>query len=228
MFRDSAIDKADHHHTNVIIFRLVLGVLIVIGTSYLYEQLQSAKPAPVMEIQEITLIEDIPEPEEPEEPEPIIEEPIEEMEIDTVEMDDAMPDDMPPAIDDTLGLDGDGEAGGDNFGLAAKKGGRSLIEGTGGSDKDRFAYYAGQLEKDLLSILQSYDAVRMDNYNIEIALWIDSNGYVEQLQKIGTGTSEKIYIALKQALTETDIQLKTPPQGMKQPIRLRIRSVGKA
>ena len=50
--------------------------------------------------------------------------------------------DAPPG--DELGLDAEGGAGSDGFGLRAKKGGRGLI---GGGDRNR--WYEGQVQRDL-------------------------------------------------------------------------------
>ncbi|WP_052700215.1 hypothetical protein [Methylocucumis oryzae] len=79
-------------------------------------------------------VEKPPEPEvknEVEQPEPEPEEPLPDVA------------DEPPPGD--LGLDAEGTAGSDGFGLAARKGGRGLLGGGGGGDP--YAWYGGLIKK---------------------------------------------------------------------------------
>src|SRR5688500_11671398 len=81
-------------------------------------------------------------PPPPPPPEEKIEEPLEQ----------ETPEEAPPdesQAPEQLGLDAEGVAGGDSFGLAARKGGRDLV-GTGGA---AFAWYTSSLKDRILSFL---------------------------------------------------------------------------
>lgn len=123
----------------------------------------------------------------------------------------------PPPGD--LGLDANGVAGGDAFGLLARKGGRDLI---GSSDGDRFGWYGNVIRNDLLSRLAEIRDIRRDRYSIVVRLWLGPDGRVERFS-LATSTGNK---DLDQDLTAAIQSLgrvsEQPPEGMPQPIRLRI------
>jgi TonB family protein len=142
---------------------------------------------------------EIPEPE----PEPIA--------------DDAPADEPLPG--DDLGLDADGVAGSDGFGLKAKKGGRSLI---GGGDRNK--WYAGVIQSELQSVLAGIDDIRRGRYALTVRIWIDGEGRVENAEVVrGTGDTE-LDEALQQALIGGTKLSHAPPEDLPQPIRLRISS----
>ena len=225
------IDKHQYslqHKIVVWFLRIMLLLTATVIFGYVSKQLQNAKQTTVFEIQEITLMEDLPIPEdEPEpEPEPIIEETIEEVEIEPMEMEDSIADDT-PATDDNLGLDSIGEAGLDSFGLRAKKGGRSLIQGSdNGVARRTFEYYASQLEKSISNILQQHDEIRLQNYIIDVAIWISTDGHVRRLKLDGSTGKTSLDKILQEVLSNSNIRFNPPPDGLRQPVRLKIRSSG--
>ena len=121
----------------------VLLTVFAIGVYFAFGALKGSKAPEPPKVQEISLIQPPPPPppppklEEPPPPEQVMEEPPPEPEPIAEE---APADEAPPG--DELGLDADGTAGSDGFGLRGKKGGRGLI---GGGDRNR--WYAGQLQR---------------------------------------------------------------------------------
>src|SRR5215831_16348542 len=107
-------------------------------------------PAPKKLVQEIKVIRPPPPEQLPPPPPPPPEE--------KVEVNDPPPEPDPVANNEPppgdLGLDAEGGAGSDGFGLVGRKGGRDLL-GSGGS---AFAWYAGLLKNEILDQLQDVKA----------------------------------------------------------------------
>ena len=105
-----------------------------------------------------------PPPPPPEPPPPPPEEKIEEpLPQDTPE--EAPPDDAAPA--EQLGLDAEGVAGSDGFGLAARKGGQGL--GLGGA---AFAWYTALLKDSILDALSADERLRRGTYQLTVRVWL--------------------------------------------------------
>ena len=124
-----------------------------------------------------------------------------------------------PPPGDQLGLDADGSAGSDGFGLAARKGGRDLLA-SGGS---AYVWYAGLLKNEIVGKLQDEKKVRTGNYSIQVRVWVRQDGTIERIhftQSSGNGERDK---AIEEAITRIRIS-QAPPADMPQPINLRIAS----
>lgn len=152
------------------------------------------EPPPEPEVQEV----DVPEPE----PEPLAE-------------DDS---DAPPPGED-LGLDADGVAGSDGFGLAARKGGRGLI---GGGDINK--WYASLVQKDLQRALATENEVRQGRYTVVLKIWLAPDGRIEDSEMIQGSGDTDIDQALTAVLAGGVRISRAPPEDLPQPIRLRISS----
>ncbi|WP_321417711.1 TonB C-terminal domain-containing protein [uncultured Desulfobacter sp.] len=174
------------------------------------------KPPPPPKIKEklpepeVKKIEEIVEPE--------IEEQIEE------NMDDAM-DDTPPGED--LGLDADGTGGADGFGLKAKKGGRSLIGGSGG-DKSllkRYAWYTRMLQDEIREKVNSYleDKADLPGGKHKMLLWImlDDNGNMVLRSIPKSSGILKVDDAVEQAIAGLRVS-EMPPEDMPKLLKIRV------
>jgi protein TonB len=164
------------------------------------------KPPPPPEVKEEKIEEPKPEPEPEKEPEPAPEEAQE-----------------PPG--DQLGVDGDGAAGSDAFGLAARKGGRSLLGGSGGSV---ILWYGGQikrgLEDELHALLENTHA-RKNSYAVTLDIWIGPDGRVSRAELSGGSGRPEVDQAIRAALPKLRLSLqKPPPEHMPQPVRIRLTS----
>ncbi len=193
-------------------------VLVISGVSVALIRSMSGTSAPQQPlIQQISIV--MPPPPPP--PPPQIEEPeIEELEIEEPEPE--------PLVDDTaaeppgaeLGLDADGVAGGDAFGLLAKKGGRGLL---GGGEPN--AWYAGILQRELQKRLSDDDSIRgLGAYSVVIKISLSKDGFIEDSQLVSGSNNSKLDAALRTALSAGVKFSREPPAELPQPILLRISS----
>lgn len=155
-----------------------------------------------------------PPPPEIEEPPPPIEEEVKLPEPEPVADAPDVPD-LPGA----LGLDADGVAGSDAFGLMGRKGGRDLIGGDG-----RYRSYANHVKDKLLDFLASREEVRASTYSLVVQVWIGEDGRMGRYELVGSSGDSKLDHALQLALDDLGRFDMAPPEGMPQPVRLRIKS----
>ena len=124
-----------------------------------------------------------------------------------------------PDMPGPLGLDADGVAGSDAFGLMGRKGGRDLIGGDG-----PYRSYANHVKDALLDYLSSKDDVRASTYSIVVQVWIGEDGRLGRYEIVGSSGNAKLDEALQLALQDLGKFDQAPPEGMPQPVRLRIKS----
>ena len=173
---------------------------------------------PKKTVQEIKVIRPPPPPPEVE-PEPPPEPEIEE-EVDIPEPEpEALPDvpDMEPPPGD-LGLDAEGVAGGDAFGLAARKGGRSLI---GSGDGDANLWYAGTIVKaSVLDALTGIEGILITRYRVRLNLWVDSGGNLTRFKLLESTGDTEVDQKIKAAMANIKRFPELPPPNMPQPVKL--------
>ncbi len=169
-------------------------------------------------IQPITLLKPPPPPPPPPKqeppPEPEIEEKIEEPEPEP----ENLPDVSDEAPAESLGLDADGGAGSDGFGLAARKGGRGLLAG------DPNAWFAGIVKNSVLDAMMDRDELRRRAYSAYISLWLDLDGTVLRYKLNRSSGDKRTDQAILAALGTINRIDQAPPVGMKQPVKLKITS----
>ncbi len=144
-------------------------------------------PQPKLVVEQIHLIRPPPPPPPPDTPPPPP--PLEEkVNIpDPHQEPDPTPSNEPPPAAN-LGLDAEGGAGGDAFGLVGNKGGRE-ITATGGS---AFAWYAGLLRDQILNELNLDKNVRSGNYRVMLRAWLGEDGAVERMEILhGSGDANR-------------------------------------
>ncbi len=194
-------------HLPLVITVLVIAIaglgLLKLVMGWLDAAPQSSKPV----AQEIRIIRPPPPPPPKEEPPPPPEE-----EVDVPE-----PTDEPPP-GEQLGLDADGTAGGDGFGLVGRKGGRDLLS-SGGS---AFNWYAGLVKNEVLDLLDDDAAIRRGAYSVSVRIWVRPDGSIERaLLAQSTGNADRDR-AIETALSRMQRLSQAPPDDMPQPITLRI------
>lgn len=171
-------------------------------------------------VQEISVIQPPPPPPPPPQVEPPPKPEMEEVKTPEPEPEpeqQADNDEPPPGED--LGLDAEGTAGSDGFGLKARRGGRSLI---GGGDINK--WYAGLVQKDLQSALSAIDSVRKGRYTVVLNIWVSQDGLVKDSELVRGSGDASIDEALTTALAAGLRLSREPPADMPQPIKLRITS----
>jgi protein TonB len=133
--------------------------------------------------------------------------------------------------DNALGVDEEGGAGGDSFGLAAKKGGRDIIMlGTQKDDKPAatarldFTFYTGVLQQQLQAEFGRRDKIRHGNYQVELKLWIERDGAIRRFQLLGSSGSEEMDREIQLAMADLPRVRQAPPADMPQPVHIRLTS----
>ncbi len=194
----------------------LLLVLLLVGGAvwFIYSIVSNKENRPPRVVENVTLIRPPPPPEEPPPPPPPpekVEEPLPQ-------------DEPPPSPDDTpaptpqLGLDAEGSAGGDSFGLAARQGG-SDITGTGGAV---FAWYTGKLKTAIADCLSDEEKLRGKKYTVGVKIWIEPDGRIKEVRaNNGTGNRE-IDNAITATLASRCRFGESPPLEMPQPVSLQI------
>lgn len=138
-------------------------------------------------------------------------------------------DDAPPGED--LALDADGTAGSDGFGLQAKKGGRSLIggSGSGASLMRRYAWYTriiqDELRKRMNRIMEENGGIPDGDLKALIQIKLDAFGKIVDYSLARSSGNPKMDDAVVNALKLATIS-EPPPKGMPRTLKLKISAKG--
>lgn len=199
---------------------LGLGVaLIGAGTAAVIRNfLKSAPGQPKQVIQEIHLMRPPPPPPDLPPPPPP---PPEEKVVEQEKPPEAKSSDEPPP-GEQLGLDAQGGAGGDAFGLVGNKGGRDLLA-SGGS---AYAWYAGLLKDEVLGQLNSEKRAHTGEYTVIVRIWVRNDGTVDRVRIAQSSGNRERDQAIEEALSHIPRLSQAPPADMPEPISLRIVSRG--
>lgn len=192
-------------------------LVVAFGLIWLVRNFFNSTPvAPKKVVQEIRVIRPPPPP--PDVPPPPPPPPEEKVDINEPEPEpDPVASNEPPPSEQ-LGLDAEGSAGGDGFGLAARKGGRDLLA-SGGS---AYTWYAGLLKTEILGQLQEEKKIRSGSYSVMVRVWVKPDGTIERIGLAQSSGDRERDRAIEQALTRIGRVSQAPPADMPQPINLRI------
>jgi protein TonB len=191
---------------------VVVGLLIVLVRNLM----EKKADGPHRQVaQTVKLIRPPPPPPEPPPPPP---EKVEEQ----IPKDTPEPTPQQDAPAEALGIDADAAAGGDGFGLAARKGGRDLLASNGGA----FAWYTGMLHDTILERLSEDERVRKGSYAAVVRVWVASDGRVERVKLTQTTGDASRDAAIVDTLNKMNRVREAPPLEMPQPVTLRIVSRG--
>jgi protein TonB len=129
------------------------------------------------------------------------------------------PDQPDQAPDQPLGLDADGSAGGDAFGLAARRGGSDLIGGTGSAP---FAWYTNRMRDAIKDRLTSAPCTKSAKGSVSTRVLLAADGRVKQI-KLTTGTGNvQVDECVDKVLASITTLGDAPPPGMPEQVNLRI------
>jgi TonB family protein len=143
--------------------------------------------------------------------------------------DDQSKDDTPPG--EQLGVDAEGSAGTDGFGLAAKKGGRPLIGGGLGENSllRQFAWYTQILQEEIRKKvnqeLEKNGGIPKGDLKTYVKVVLDANGRVVNFEIYGSSGNPKMDEAVRTALKVARIS-EPPPDGMPKAMKIKIASQG--
>jgi protein TonB len=126
------------------------------------------------------------------------------------------PEEAPPS--EQLGVDADASAGGDSFGLAARKGGRDLV----GTGTGAFVWYTSHLKDLVLNALTNDEHIRKGAYQVLVRMWIAPDGRVDRIRLASSSGNRDLDSAIESALGRVARAEEAPPIEMPQPVTLRI------
>jgi periplasmic protein TonB len=133
---------------------------------------------------------------------------------------------------DKLGLDAEGGAGSDGFGLVGKKGGRSItLGGSGGgggmgrlSLMSKFSGYnhlaENEIRKTVMRHLTEDNGIPRGKFQAVARIRLDMNGAIVDCKIVGSSGHHKMDEAIKQALAYMKVS-EPPPNGM--PLKMDIK-----
>ena len=233
MFEDQ--EKKSISWVLIAVFILVTGV----GAYIVKTVLSGDEPRKKNNVATVTLLKPPPPAvikEKPPEPEPVKEIPKKE-EILTPEVNETQApqndnQDNTPA-GDRLGVDAEGGAGNDSFGLVGKKGGRSLIAGGqgigNGSLLTKFAGYTQivntELRKKVMKLLDEEGGIPKGKLQAVVRVSIDMDGMVIEYRIIGSSGNSKMDEAVNRSLRAFRIS-EPPPDGMPRTMTIKITCQG--
>jgi periplasmic protein TonB len=200
----------------IILMILLPGIVGVGAVAFVRGILNGAPPQPKKVVQEIHLVRPPPPP--PDLPPPPPPPPEEKVNVpDPQDKPDPTPSNEPPP-GEQLGLDAEGSAGGDAFGLVGNKGGRDLV-GSGGS---AFAWYAGLLKNEILDKLGPEKRSRAGSYSVDVRIWVRDDGTIDRVRLVQSSGDRERDREIETALNRITRLSQAPPAGMPEPISLRI------
>lgn len=123
-----------------------------------------------------------------------------------------------PAPSQPLGLDAEGAAGGDAFGLAARHGGSDLV---GGNGTAVFAWYTNRIKDGIVDCLGANSKLGSKKYSASVRVWIERDGKIRRQLASSTGSHE-LDDQLEAALGSCARTGDAPPLEMPQPVTLKI------
>lgn len=185
------------------------------------------------QIQMVTLMKPPPPPPPPEieeqPPEPEVEEKIVEPEQandESIDEGDEMTD---PG--ENLGLDADGVAGADGFGLVAKKGGKALIGGDMGNSAllRKFAWYTrmiqAQIQDNLRKLFDKDGGLPDGTLEATVRIVLNDRGRINAFKIVDSSGNSRLDMAINKALKQVDIDM-APPYDMPRSIKIKVSSKG--
>jgi protein TonB len=201
-------------------------LLILVAAGLLLMHFLSAPNAKPPVVHNIALIKQPPPPppkppEKPPEPPPKVKE---EVKLDQPKEEPKpeapKPANEPPAADKPLGVDAEGSAGGDAFGLAANRGGRDLIGTTGGGG-GAGAYYSGLLQRQFFEALSRNRNVLKEQFRVVVKVWVGDDGRVTKAEVVSGSGNAQVDEMIQSTLLEMQPLRDIPPASMR-PIQLRL------
>lgn len=234
----AAMDKKRKKKTqNILVISGVLG-FVVIGMGLIFTMMLSDSGGKrKTRISTVTLLRPPPPEEKPPEPKIQPETPKQQDVVEQVATPQPGPqNDQPKDAGQSgpLGVEGDGSAGGDSFGLAARgKGGRSLIGGGSGGGLSKmglltkYGWYTKKVEKEVWqrvkAILDKDGGFPQGKHLVTVHLVLNGNGAVAKYQVVASSGNEKVDKAVKNALAA--LRVSEPlPDGMPSGMTIRISS----
>ena len=219
VYDDDIESKASIWLKRVLILLVVLSLIGGIG--YGIKSLMSGGAPQKKQVTTIKLIPDTPPPPPPPPKEPPKEQPKPDAPKE-LKIEQPKPVETPPAEQIKM----EGPAGDSPSAFAAGavnndyKGGEVKTIGSDGGAK--FNWYAGLVKSQIEAALEKDKKLAEGQYKLIVSVWLKPNGDIEKLAVLQSDAIAEIEQAIKAALDSMPAMREAPPEGMPQPIKLRI------
>jgi protein TonB len=170
-------------------------------------------------VQNITVIRPPPPPPPPDEPPPPPPPEKIEQQVPQDQPDPSHDEAPPPA--ENLGIDAEGGAGSDAFGLEGRPGGSDLVGGTGGAV---FAWYTNKLKETIIERLSNDPRLHGKKYNLPLRIWLEPDGRIRNMQLINSSGDKEIDKAIAADVSGIGRFPEAPPLELPQPITWQLNS----
>ena len=201
---------------------ILLALAVLAGLGYGIKNLMSGSDAkPKKTITKIAL-KDVPPPPPPPPPkEPPKEQPKDQPK-EVKEVQQPKPAEAPPS--EQLKMDGPAGDGPSAFAAGEVKneykGGDVKTIGSDGGAK--YNWYAGLVKSQIEAALEKNNKLAEGQYEVIVTVWLRQSGEIEKLEVGQSDAEPQIELAIKTALDAMPAMREVPPEGMPQPIKLRI------
>ena len=129
------------------------------------------------------------------------------------------PDNQPAPADQPLGVDADGSAGGDAFGLAARRGGSDLVGGAGSAP---FAWYTNRITDAIRERLSAVPCAKSAKGSLSIHVLMQADGAIKQVQLATTTGNQQVDKCIDSALVSMPRISDPLPPGMPEQVNVKI------
>ncbi|MBN1906193.1 MAG: TonB C-terminal domain-containing protein [Deltaproteobacteria bacterium] len=226
--------KKNSTQKKIIIFSIVVSLMLMTACFFIVKALVSEDAAKMKrQVQMVTLLNPPPPPKVEEiPPEPELKEKEEVIEQAIEETHEEMPDDgSDQEAGSDLGVDADGVAGSDGFGLVSKKGGKSLIGGGFGNESllKKYSWYTqmlqGLIQERLQKELEKNGGIPEGDHDATVRIVIGDAGEIVTFQIVGSSGNQNMDKAISLAVKNIKAD-DPPPFDMPKAIKLRVSSKG--
>lgn len=185
-------------------------------------------PQPQRKITQIAVLRPPPPPPPPKTPEKPPEPPKvkEEVKLDPPKPDEPKPADAPKEAPPAgpLGVDAQGTGPGDGFGLAGRPGGRDITLGASGGGGLNHSLFANGVARHIAQELARLNTLRSVEYRVELRVWIGRDGRIERWEIARGSGDAALDRALGEGLAKVAALRQPAPEGLAQPLRIRVTS----
>ena len=194
----------------------IFGILLLVGFVWFVRTMMASKTGkPGRQVQVVQIIRPPPPP-PPDQPPPP---PPEKTEVPLPKDEPQPAPDEQQAPEQPLGIDAEGSAGGDAFGLAARSGGSDLIGGTGSAP---FAWYTNRIRDVVQERLAAAACTRAAKGSLSIHVFVEADGRVKQIKLATTTGDQKLDRCVDTALTSITRMNDPAPPGLPEQITMQI------
>lgn len=193
-------------------------VMLILGFMWFVHTMMNAKTGKTTRTVQVVQVIRPPPPPPPDQPPPPP--PEKTQEVLPKDVPDPTPEQQPDqAPDQPLGVDADGSAGGDAFGLAARHGGSDLIGGTGTAP---FAWYTNRMRDAIKDHLAAAPCTKSAKGSLSTRILVSADGRVKEIKLMTSTGNARVDECVDKVLASITNIGDAPPVGMPEEVNLKV------